>query len=49
MKLMQNLRGLEIKEDKELAMVVSLSHTIYFYHVEKFRANQWIFTEMATL
>ena len=48
MKLMQKLGSLEDREDKELAMMVSLSHTIYFHHVENFRADEWIFAEMAT-
>lgn len=34
--------------DKEIGMMVSLDHTIYFHEPRKFRADEWMFTEMWT-
>ena len=31
---------------KEIGMMVSLDHTIYFHNPRKFRADEWMFTEM---
>ncbi|KAH7081012.1 thioesterase-like superfamily-domain-containing protein [Paraphoma chrysanthemicola] len=33
---------------KEIGMMVSLDHTIYFHNPRSFRADEWIFTEMET-
>jgi len=32
----------------EIGMMVSLDHTIYFHEPRKFRADEWMFTEMAS-
>lgn len=32
----------------EVGMMVSLDHTIYFHEPKKFRADEWMFTEMAS-
>jgi len=36
------------KERPEIGMMVSLDHTIYFHEPRKFRADEWMFTEMAS-
>ncbi|PGH28228.1 acyl-CoA thioesterase II [Polytolypa hystricis UAMH7299] len=36
------------KEKRELGMMVSLDHTIYFHSRRGFRADEWIFTEMSS-
>jgi hypothetical protein len=33
---------------REIGMMVSLDHTIYFHNPRSFRADEWIFTEMET-
>lgn len=33
-------------QDKEIGMMVSLDHTIYFHNRHGFRADEWIFSEM---
>lgn len=32
--------------DKQIGMMVSLDHTIYFHNPRAFRADEWLFTEM---
>lgn len=34
------------KNDKELGMMVSLDHTIYFHNPRAFRADEWMLSEM---
>lgn len=39
----------ELGEEKpEIGMMVSLDHTIYFHNPRRFRADEWMFTEMET-
>lgn len=45
------LRGTELittNERPSIGMMVSLDHTIYFHNPKKFRADEWMFTEMET-
>ncbi|KAF1914554.1 thioesterase-like superfamily-domain-containing protein [Ampelomyces quisqualis] len=35
-------------DEREIGMMVSLDHTIYFHNPRGFRADDWIFTEMET-
>ena len=36
----------EPKDDREVGMMVSLDHTIYFHNPRNFRADDWLLTEM---
>lgn len=36
------------KPSKQLGMMVSLDHTIYFHNPREFRADEWMLTEMAS-
>ena len=36
------------KKRPEVGMMVSLDHTIYFHEPRKFRADEWMFTEMSS-
>lgn len=36
------------KEEREIGMMVSLDHTIYFHNPRGFRADEWILSEMET-
>lgn len=38
----------EAKETREIGMMVSLDHTIYFHNPRSFRADEWILSEMET-
>lgn len=40
--------GKDSREQTEIGMMVSLDHTIYFHNPRKFRADEWMFTEMET-
>ncbi|KAF2265246.1 Thioesterase/thiol ester dehydrase-isomerase [Lojkania enalia] len=50
----QRIRRLKNGEDlrehgkPEIGMMVSLDHTIYFHNPRRFRADEWMFTEMET-
>jgi acyl-CoA thioesterase 8 len=42
-------RGEREREKKpEIGMMVSLDHTIYFHNPRRFRADEWMFSEMET-
>ena len=34
---------------KEISMMVSLSHSIYFHNTRAFRANEWVLSELESL
>lgn len=36
------------KSQRNLSMIVSLDHSIYFYEPRKFRADEWIYSEMTS-
>ncbi|RKF60423.1 Acyl-coenzyme A thioesterase 8 [Golovinomyces cichoracearum] len=36
------------KTQRDLSMIVSLDHSIYFYEPRKFRADEWIYQEMTS-
>lgn len=49
----QSLADIETKdfggvyqEDKEVGMMVSLCHSIYFHHPTSVRADEWLLTQM---
>lgn len=55
LKYFQSLAEIEAKEfggsyqeDKEVGMMVSLSHSIYFHHPTTVRADEWMLSEMET-
>jgi acyl-CoA thioesterase 8 len=37
-----------LQQRPEIGMMVSLDHTIYFHEPRKFRADEWMFTEMSS-
>ncbi|KAH9872212.1 hypothetical protein IAQ61_005047 [Plenodomus lingam] len=38
----------KVNDTREIGMMVSLDHTIYFHNPRNFRADEWIFSEMET-
>jgi len=50
MRRMRELEGYGAEADNkpEIGMMVSLDHSIYFHEPRRFRADEWMFTEMAS-
>ena len=45
---LRNGEDLSQETKPEVGMMVSLDHTIYFHNPRKFKADEWMFTEMET-